>query len=82
LVQVGQPTRRWSWFQVAWAGLHFMALLMHVLSVLYHLRRIVSTEETAPLFTAGCPAPHAPPLVSLPDRRQDTPSRHLESCTA
>lgn len=76
LVQVGQPTRRWSWFQITWAGLHAAALVMHALSVLYHARRVVCTEATEPLFTAGCPARHAPPPVRLlagrPERPQDT----------
>jgi hypothetical protein len=65
LVQVGQPARRWSWFQITWAGLHAAALVMHFLSVLYHARRVVCTEETAPLFTAGCPARHLPAPVRL-----------------
>jgi hypothetical protein len=59
LVQVGQPSQRWSWFQVAWTGLHAAALMMHVLSVLYHARRVVCTEADEPLFVAGCPARHA-----------------------
>jgi len=71
LVQAGQPARRWSWFQITWAGLHAAALLMHALSVLYHARRAVCTEATEPLFVAGCPARHAPPPLSLYERRPE-----------
>ena len=70
LVQVGQPSRRWSWFQIAWAGLHATAIVMHVLSVLYHVRRAVCTEEAEPLFVAGCPAAHVRTPVSLVARRE------------
>jgi hypothetical protein len=71
LVQVGQPARRWSWFQIAWAGLHGAALVMHAFSVLYHLRRAVCTDVTEPLFVAGCPAPHVHQPVPLADRRAE-----------
>ena len=36
----GPPERRWSWFQIAWSGLHLTAVVMHVLSVVYHARRV------------------------------------------
>ena len=71
LVQAGQPTGRWSWFQITWAGLHAAAVVMHVLSVLYHARRVVCTEESEPLFVAGCPARHLPSPVSLVERRSE-----------
>jgi hypothetical protein len=64
LVQVGQPTGRWSWFQITWAGLHAAALVMHALSVLYHARRVVCTEQDEPLFVAGCPARHESSTIS------------------
>jgi hypothetical protein len=75
LVQVGQPDRRWSWFQITWAGLHAAALVMHLLSVLYHARRVVCTEATEPLFTAGCPARHVPPvrLLARPAGQSERP---------
>jgi hypothetical protein len=70
LVQVGQPSRRWSWFQIAWAGLHATAIVMHVLSVLYHVRRAACTDVDEPLFVAGCPATHVRTPVSLVTRRE------------
>ena len=76
LVQVGQPTGRWSWFQITWAGLHAAALVMHALSVLYHARRVVCTEQDEPLFVAGCPARHQSSSalpVSLVGRRSERP---------
>lgn len=71
LVQVGQPSGRWGWFQIIWAGLHATAVMMHVLSVLYHARRVVSTKDSESLFTAGCPGRHLPSPVSLAERRTD-----------
>jgi hypothetical protein len=70
LVQVGQPTGRWSWFQITWAALH-AAVVMHVLSVLYHARRVVCTKDSERLFVAGCPTQHLPSPVSLAERRSD-----------
>jgi len=69
LVHVGAPEQRWSWFQIAWAGLHATAIVMHVISVLYHLRRTVSVEGADALFVAGCPARHVERPVSLAERR-------------
>jgi hypothetical protein len=37
---VATPTRRWSWFQVTWAGLHAIAVVMHIPSTIYHMRRV------------------------------------------
>jgi hypothetical protein len=71
LVQAGQPSSRWSWFQITWAGLHAAAVVMHLLSVLYHARRVVCTEEREPLFVAGCPARHLASPVSLSERRSE-----------
>jgi hypothetical protein len=71
LVQVGRPTRRWSWFQIAWAVLHGGALVMHLFSVAYHVRRAVCTKETEPLIVAGCPAAHVRVPLSIAARRAD-----------
>ena len=37
------PTR-WSPFQIAWAALHASAILMHIVSVVYHARRVTEQE--------------------------------------
>ena len=37
---IGPPERCWSWFQFAWTGLHATAVVMHVLSTIYHARRV------------------------------------------
>ena len=37
--------RRWSPFQVAWAALHASAVLMHIVSVVYHARRVTERER-------------------------------------
>ena len=36
---------RWSPLQVAWAALHAPAILMHVVSVIYHSRRATEREK-------------------------------------
>jgi hypothetical protein len=38
-------SRRWSPFQVAWAALHASAVLMHVLSVMYHAKRVTGGSQ-------------------------------------
>jgi hypothetical protein len=81
LVQVGAPEQRWSWFQIAWAGLHATAIVMHVISVLYHLRRTVSAEGADALFVAGCPARHADRPISLTHRRAGSTPPPVASST-
>ena len=36
---------RWSPFQVAWAALHASAIVMHVVSVVYHAKRVTEREQ-------------------------------------
>ena len=69
LVHVGAPERRWSWFQITWAGLHATAIVLHVISVLYHLRRTVTVEGADGLFVAGCPARHIDQPISVTQHR-------------
>jgi hypothetical protein len=71
LWQIGPPTRRLSWFQIAWTGLHVAAAVMHALSVIYHARRVRRAErlgETCALHTLGAPGSTQMPL-SMPNRR-------------
>jgi hypothetical protein len=43
--------RRWSPFQVAWAALHASAVLMHVVSVIYHARRVTERDRLGKLLS-------------------------------
>ena len=36
---------RWSPFQVVWATLHASAIVMHIVSVIYHARRVMEHEH-------------------------------------
>ena len=41
---------RWSPFQVAWAALHASAIVMHIVSVIYHTRRVKDPENLSDLL--------------------------------
>jgi len=46
--------RRWSIFQIVWAALHALAMLMHVASVVYHVKRVTERGQESPsLLDAG-----------------------------
>jgi hypothetical protein len=67
---MGPAHGRWSWFQVTWAGLHAAALMMHGLSVVYHVRRAKQAavaDEVGP--DVGWPS-SVPVLISTA-RRSD-----------
>lgn len=64
---IGPPERCWSWFQIAWTGLHATAVVMHVLSTVYHARRVQGEpgreHDTAARLEGGAP----PSFARRPD---------------